>query len=75
MAKILEGFKVVSSYFRVTSSASHATVFSCDYKKSRAKSLWLRDRYKHKWSRPLIGLPPGTVLADSIKLTLKIARG
>ena len=32
----------------------------------------LRNR---KWSRPLIGLPPGTVLADSIKLTLKVARG
>ena len=135
MAKILEGFKVVSSYFRVTasvfevpteeihesfcsqlegriryfpgswtvrpagcgplacftnlqdatewlyyhekyiSSPRHATIFACEYKKSRAKSLWLRDRYKHKWSRPLIELPSGTVLADSVKLTLKVARG
>lgn len=135
MAKIHQGFKVVSSYFRVTASvfdapteeihesfcsqlevrvryftgswtvrpvncgplacftnlqdatgwlgyyrkyvswSRHATIFACEYKKSRAKSLWLRDRYKHKWRRPLIGLPSGTVLADSVKLTLKVARG
>ena len=135
MAKIHQGFKVVSTYFRITSSVfnvppeeihesfcsqlevrvryfpgswtvrpvncgplacftnlqdatnwlgyyrkyislpGHVTIFACEYKKSRAKSLWLRDRYKHKWRRPLIGLPPGTVLADSIKLTLKVARG
>ena len=135
MAKILEGFKVVSSYFRVTSSvfeaqteeihesfcsqpecrvryfpgswtvrrtgcgplacftnlqdatswldyymkhvssSKHATIFACEYKKSRAKSLWMRDRHNQKWLRPLIGLPSGTVLADSIKLTLKVARG
>ena len=135
MAKILEGFKVVSSYFCVTSSVfeapteeihesfcsqlevrvryfpgswtvrrtgcgplacftnlqdatawlgyyrkyialpGHVTIFACEYKKSRAKSLWMRDRYKHKWSRPLIELPSGTVLADSVKLTLKVASG
>lgn len=135
MAKIHQGFKVVSSYFRVTSSVfdapteeihesfcsqlevrvryfpgswtvrpvgcgplacftnlpdatgwldyygryvsliSHATIFACEYKKSRAKSLWMRDRYNHRWRRPLIGLPSGTVLADSVKLTLKVARG
>lgn len=135
MAKILEGFKVVSSYFRVTSSVfeaqteeihesfcsqpecrvryfpgswtvrrtgcgplacftnlqdatawldyyrkyialpGHVTIFACEYKKSRAKSLWMWDRHNQKWLRPLIGLPSGTVLADSIKLTLKVARG
>lgn len=31
--------------------------------------------YASEWRRPLIGLPSGTVLADSIKLTLKVARG
>ena len=135
MSKILEGFKVVSSYFRVTSSVfeapaeeiyesvcpqpegrvryfpgswtvrpagwgplacfanlqdatdlldchrryisspRHATLFACEYKKSRAKSLWVRDLRNKKWLRPLIELPPGTVLADSIKLTRKVARG
>ena len=135
MAKILEGFKVVSSYFRVTSSVfeaqteeihesvfpqpecrvryfpgswtvrpvgcgplacfanlqdatewlnchrkyisspRHATIFACEYKKSRAKSLWMWDRHNQKLNCPLIGLPSGTVLADSIKLTLKVARG
>ena len=135
MAKILEGFKVVSSYFRVTSSVfeaqteeihesfcsqlecrvryfpgswtvrpagwgplacfanlqdatdwldcnrrytsspRHVTIFACEYKKSRAKSLWMLDRYNQKWRSPLIELPPDTILADSIKLTLKVARG
>ena len=28
-----------------------------------------------KWLRPLIGLPSGTVLANSVKLTRKVARG
>lgn len=135
MAKILEGFKVVSSYFRVTasvfeaqteeihesvcpqpegrvryfpgswtvrpagwgplacfanlqdatewlnchekyiSSLRHFTIFACEYKKSRAKSLWVRDLRNRKWRCPLIELPPDTVLADSIKLTQKVARG
>ena len=135
MAKILEGFKVVSSYFRVTSSvfevpteeihesfcsqlevrvryfpgswtvrpvncgplacftnlqdainwlgyyrkyvssSKHATIFACEYKKSRAKSLWMWDRHNQKLNCPLIGLPSGTVLANSVKLTLKVARG
>ena len=135
MAKILEGFKVVSSYFRVTSSVfeaqteeihesfcsqlgcrvryfpgswtvrpagwgplacfanlqdatewlnchrkyisspRHATIFACEYKKSRAKSLWVRDLRNRKWRCPLIELPPDTVFTDSIKLTRKVARG
>ena len=74
-ANLQDATEWLDDHERFVSSPRHATLFACEYTKSRAKSLWLRDRYKHKWSRPLIGLPLGTVLADSVKLTLKVARG